>query len=606
MTLDTESGTDDSTLDSGRIDNKNYGLKVETLENVRSRTYDVVRDAMQSDGATLVDAMPAAGKSHNTFDVARDTGLPISYLTEREDLYKEAARRCHKRDLECKTLPSPHRKCPTFMGEHGEELKREVRQLYQRGLSGGEIHAEKELPCSPDCPYSRAWDFEPEDYDVLIGHYSHANVPRVVENRVVVVDEFPGDSAAHEFSDEKNKPSPEPLVTHFLQQRDGIPFDSWGEITEERDSEDGQEAVSWFQNNPRDLSTEEVIEANSGDSHALAGRLVIALLTMTDLDNRFEVSMSNNGVCVRSLESNKMWLLDPPELNEAESVIGLDGTPCSRMWDTALGEEFDVRKVVPDDKKDHYVHEILNLSLYEPEFAGDGGMKPYHNDEWITPDKDESKLFGLELEFGEEPALISTATAVGGQSKTGLYETEGVVDQAGLTKNYASIHSSNEFTEYDVGMVSGCPRPSDDVIKRWVAMMGLPAEREGKGNDVEFTNEHGNDVFQHYVHDEVLQAILRFSREGDGAHVLVNTTATPDWLTTGDVDLPTTSPSERRIIDTLKVADEPLTQDTICNTSGVSIQRVSEILGEFKREDLVEMQDNPGPKPSLYEWCGKD
>jgi hypothetical protein len=52
------------------------------------------------------------------------------------------------------------------------------------------------LPCQEhgECPLARKWDFDPDEFDALIGHYSHAHKPKVTRGRAVVFDEFPGDT----------------------------------------------------------------------------------------------------------------------------------------------------------------------------------------------------------------------------------------------------------------------------------------------------------------------------------------------------------------------------------------------------------------------------
>ncbi|QLG26518.1 hypothetical protein HUG10_02720 [Halorarum halophilum] len=49
------------------------------------------------------------------------------------------------------------------------------------------------LPCQHEgeCPYTRKWDFDPDEVDVLIGHYAHAHKRKVIAGRTVIVDEFP-------------------------------------------------------------------------------------------------------------------------------------------------------------------------------------------------------------------------------------------------------------------------------------------------------------------------------------------------------------------------------------------------------------------------------
>jgi hypothetical protein len=60
-------------------------------------------------------------------------------------------------------------------------IEGDVRRLYEAGIFGKELHENstayfgQRLPCQLDgpCPYMEKRDFDPSEYDVLIGHYLH-------------------------------------------------------------------------------------------------------------------------------------------------------------------------------------------------------------------------------------------------------------------------------------------------------------------------------------------------------------------------------------------------------------------------------------------------
>jgi hypothetical protein len=116
--------------------------------------------------------------------------------------------------------------CPTANGEHGDAWQLVVQVARMLGHSPKEIHVNdealfgEELPCQRDgdCEYSIEWEraLDPDNpKDILIGHYGHAHVEgaRVhkardedehVERtqRVVAIDEFPGDTFDKQFGEE--------------------------------------------------------------------------------------------------------------------------------------------------------------------------------------------------------------------------------------------------------------------------------------------------------------------------------------------------------------------------------------------------------------------
>ena len=99
-------------------------------------TKNTIMKAFQSEKDTIVDAMPATGKTHNTFDVTKELGVKLLYCAGRTKLYEDAEDRCEKRDLDYRVLPSITRDCPTFTGEHGESWEETFQDLYNKGVYG--------------------------------------------------------------------------------------------------------------------------------------------------------------------------------------------------------------------------------------------------------------------------------------------------------------------------------------------------------------------------------------------------------------------------------------------------------------------------------------
>ena len=275
----------------------------ELRDRIRERTTEKIRDAYEHADRVLLEAIPTSGKSYGAVKACRDSDEDVTILTERRDLYDQLKEWCQELGLRSYTLPAFHRDCPTADGTHGDEWKEKVRDLRRRGATPKEIHAELETPCQDEgaCPYSRRWDFDADDYDVLIGNYRHAHVDSVVSGRAVVFDE----DTSGAFETVLSGASFKSAVTQYLRNDDGIPFDDFTELLENRDEEI-----------PRDATLEAVGEPEwrPGDvfdgttTHAGAELAVYALLKGNDLGNGLErATLPDDAVAVFNRETTGVW-----------------------------------------------------------------------------------------------------------------------------------------------------------------------------------------------------------------------------------------------------------------------------------------------------------
>jgi len=110
-------------------------------------------------------------------EVAAELDEPITVFTSRHDLYEQYTEWCNDHGLDSYTLPSFYESCPTAKGEHGDRWRNQVLGLHNAGATASEIHERarqqfgEPLPCEQgsSCPYKAKWDFEPTEYDVLVG-----------------------------------------------------------------------------------------------------------------------------------------------------------------------------------------------------------------------------------------------------------------------------------------------------------------------------------------------------------------------------------------------------------------------------------------------------
>lgn len=384
-----------------------------TIEDARERTRTAIARAYNRRENVLIEALPTMGKSYGSVAAAADTVQSVTILTGRgrKEQYDQLREWCKEHNLDYYTLPSFTHDCLTANGEHGDDWRETVMDWYRRGARPQEIHKSAEyildrpLPCQVHdgqrCPYASKWDFDPDEYDILIGHYAHAYKPKVTTGRAVVFDEFPD---AYET---KLGPQLQGAVSHWLEQTDEMPFDEWTDLIERRDDDRLRAgALQWFAEHDVDVDEGQVFEDPS--AHASAPLAVFTLLASNDLGNGFETAdLEDLGTGVYNRQNTSMSLLRPPALEYATSVVALDGTPTKEMWELSLGIHLSHRPVLDDRERSTYIEEALNLNLVRTTEY----VKPYNSSDHVNVDSDAALLEKIAAEHGEEPSLITTSTA---------------------------------------------------------------------------------------------------------------------------------------------------------------------------------------------------
>jgi DNA-binding transcriptional ArsR family regulator len=500
-----------------------------TVDEARERTTEAIADAYGSGDRVLIEALPTMGKSYGAIKAAADTGEPITVLTGRghKEQYEQFKQWCDEHGLSYYQLPSFARHCETANGDHGQEWADTVNQWYRRGATPKMIHKAAEdvlgesLPCQCDaqCTYTRKWDFEPDEVDVLIGHYSHAHrADKVVNSRTVVFDEFP---SAYET---EVGPELQGAVSYWVSTTPAIPFDSWTDLLENRDDEERRgEALLWFEE--AGLEADEGHVFDDAKAHAAAPLAVYALLTGDDLGNGFEsADLGNVGTAAFDRDRGSVTILRPPSLQYASAVVGLDGTPTKDMWELSLGERLNHRPVLQPEERAEYLRDALNLNLIRTtEF-----VKPYNSPDHVNAEADAALLEAIAENHNERPGLIMTTTA------EGEHESAGALDYLADTKDYGNVLGSNEFKAKRVGAVIGSNHYGDDYLKKWGAYNGTAVERnDEKGAELSY-GTFGDKIHRHMQKHDTLQAAMRFGRDAGGAVVYVHTDTLPEWVPIAD------------------------------------------------------------------------
>lgn len=530
------------------------------------RVYESVEQGFNENHPVLIDALPSIGKSYNIIKWAADTGNPVTVFTARHELFEQYTKWAEDRNLHCVTLPSFHDDCDTANGEHGKVWQGEVREKYrQTGLLPAEIHHrakdlfDEQLPCQQegDCSYFSAREINADEFDVLIGHYRHAHVPERVSGRYVAFDEFPeGD-----FLTEYDATTVTKAVSNYLDGNDDLPFSYLKDLKEQRWNPERKSAGSeWFErNNPTlERDVDGTVEAPTGNGHPEAPAMVYAILAAESLENRWEYAKLIDGrTVVISPNDDSLTILNRPTLDRAESVIALDGTPTVEKWRLMLGNDLQHDSLMSDGQKRSYLRDTLSIRVIQTTEAA----KHYsaRDGKFVTPDKDLVLFENIGFRENTRPALITSKGALEKYNQNGLSEI------IGETEHYGNLKGTNKFAETRVGIVAGSPNYGFDYIKRWSALAGESVEESRdetgaslKGMKQDF-GDYGNQILHGMRENEVLQAILRFGRDGKGASVYVHTAAIPPWVKRDGevVDIHSWPPGMEEILQVIRQEGKP-------------------------------------------------
>jgi len=565
-----------------------------SIEDARERTVAAISDAYEHGEQVLVEALPTMGKSYGAIKAAAETGEEITVLTGRgqKEQYAQFKDWAAELGLSYYQLPSFTHDCPTAAGDHGEDWAEKVLGWYRRGATPQVIHKFAEdllgrpLPCQcddggnhTDCPYASKWDFDPDEYDVLIGHYAHAYKQKVTAGRVAVLDEFPG--GAYETT--LSGTGLQGAVSYWLDRTDAVPFDSYTDLIENRDDESRRaDTLAYLLDGELEPDERHVLDDHA--ARADAPLAVFTLLAGEDLGNGFEkTDFEDDRTGVFNRDTGEVSIRQPPALDYASGIIALDGTPTKRLWELSLGERLNHREVLQGEEKTEYVRDALNLNLVRTTEY----VKPYNSADHVYTEEDAALLERIAEQHDEKPGVITTSTA------EEEYDAEGVLDLVDETKHYGNVLGSNEFKEKRLGAVIGSNHYGDEYLKKWGAYAGETVERnDGKGAGLSYGG-FGDDVLTHMREHETLQAAMRFGRDGNGAVVYVNTNTLPEWVPLAGEGrvVSTWSDGMKAVLGALEDLERATTAE-ITERVGLSRQQVFEHLETLRQRDVLHREQD--------------
>jgi len=594
------------------------------LQPARDRTSEEISDVLESFDHALVEALPTLGKSYGAVKAVAETGEPATILTNRGNVeqYAQYKKWADLFGLDVCILPSFTRDCDTANGEHGEDWAETVQDWYTRGATPQDIHAHAEyhlgrpLPCQEhegECPYTSRWRFDPDDYDILLGHYSHAynESEKVTVGRAVILDEYPRGAYERAVGGGILKPA----VTQFLQARDAIPYEDYTDLLEHRDDDARRaDALAELADGELDADPDAVFQDSAAHADAPLAVFTILAAAENDLGNGLERAAfpgddDRVGVFDRAGEfayddddTGGVRVLDPPSLEYARSVVALDGTPTPEMWELSLGERLNHRRVLTDAERREYVRDKLNLNIVRTTEH----VKPYNSADHVAVDRDMALLDGVRERHGQAPGLITTQTALDEYEQAEALEydddtgdvTAGPADRA---KWYGDVLGSNEFGDTRLGVVIGSNHYGDGYLKKWGAYAGESVERTAvdddapaKGDNLTY-GDFGDRVHRHMVEHDTLQGAMRFGRDGNGSVVYCHTDTLPEWVPIAGEGrvLDTWSDGERQVLDAAEELTEFGTGDLADHpTVEIGERQVFNILTDLADRDVLDCESH--------------
>lgn len=500
----------------------NKRAKKRALDVGRERTRINIQESFNKNRPALVEAPMGLGKSHGAVEAAAATGENITILCDRgrEEQYDQFKKWCDNLGLDCKILPSFFNSCPTADCRYGKQKAVKVRDWYERGVNPNEMHRFANLPCSKGgtCPYIKERNqINPEKFDVIVGHYTHGHLDNVIESRIVVIDEFPGDSYCKEFT------NVQPIITEFVDYS-ALPASTFTDVLNMRANNNSNYGINKliYYHNPDEFNGKKIIESNSTSIHSESLNLTYALLKMKKLNNEWEYAEIGNQSIVHDRSTNNMYVLNKPDFESAKQLVGLDSPNCLSRW-TALfndlhPERFYHNHIFSPDEMEAYIRDVLELDIRQVSRQ----VKPYSSGENVYERQDAAVIERISKQHNSKPFLITTKRAINKLNNVGaLQHTSG-------HEHFGNIRGSNKLSSTRLAIVIGSPHYGDEYIQRWNAFNGISVKRSGKGKNLSYNYSNH---FLHYMREDAVgQAIMRFGRDSGGAVVYADTCAIPDWL----------------------------------------------------------------------------
>lgn len=541
-----------------------------------------------------------------------DVDKPITVFTKEIDTREQILEHAIKAGVDpdrIKRLPVFNRWCPTAKGDYNDKeladydvkWSKFVKGLQEQLVPPSIIHKRmgQHIPCQHDgkCPYSAACDFDPEDYDLLIGHPVHANIESYCLDRITLFDEDAGDAFEYVVKPEKYMKA----INVFLENHADIDATSFDDLIRATDVQRDGWKMDILE---REMLVDPEIGYSKNGGRADAPLLALGVLNGEPVEND-QVTDTN----LRRTKIGKIVVLydegkgrgdpcitvrnPPAPIRSAWSVVVMDGTPTTDVWNGRLGLDLNYADdFMTDDERAHYVRDVLGYNIVQ-----------LTDDETVFAAKAENccrwKFNGYLHEISEKhDRKVPTITSL--QAKESIIHGKYVANKE---LHLGKVRSHSELEHETLLADLGALHPGDRAIQRLAALDGYAIESNGeKGVDKSY-GEIGDRYYHHMVHNEVAQAIFRVARDGNmtGADIYVYTACIPEWIPREVVDeRPIKWSDEMKHTQRILKREDSVTVDQLADEVGISERAAREQL--YTLRDLNAVDSMTGYRSRTKRW----
>ena len=230
-------------------------------------------------------------------------------------------------------------------------------------------------------------------------------------------------------------------------------------------------------------------------------------------------------------------IYSPPERTSGSGdtapFVGLDATARRELWELTLGETVRLRDVHADDaEREAFLREQLGLQVVQ---IGDEA-RPYEGDpKGKDLDGDVALLDSIRKRYsgvhGARDRDDDTATTGGPAAITTkgvrdvLEDDDRLDDVVAEWENYGNLTGENDLAEHTLAGLLGSPHYGHHTVDFVAALAGEESVPTGRGMALEYGTPVADAYLKHMREDQVMQAILRFTRGDSGALVFARTAA---------------------------------------------------------------------------------